>query len=208
MKGLGFVSIVAGLAVMSVFSSCSEEKTAKCTSSDAAIEAVMTRTSVREFTAQKVGKDTVEILLRAAMAAPTAWNSQPWAFVVLDDEALLDSLAVMSGNNVCDRAPLAIVACGDTAKMIDGDARAYWINDVSAASENILIAANALGLGAVWTGGYPDSGREAGIRKALNLPANLIPMSVLCIGYPAKKQKPQNKWKEENIYYNRFEPEK
>ncbi|WP_303633338.1 nitroreductase family protein, partial [uncultured Muribaculum sp.] len=99
-------------------------------------------------------------------------------------------------------APLAIIPCGDLDKALEGDGQAFWIQDVSAATENMLIAANALGVGAVWTAVYPDESRIDAVRKVLGMPASIMPLAVVPMGYPAGEHHPKDKWKPENIHYN------
>lgn len=173
-------------------------------SGNAALECIMTRTSIRAYDAErKIGKDTVEILLKAAMAAPTAVNKQPWAFVVVDDRAVMDSLmAACPYARMLESAPMAIVTCGDLSLAIEGEARDMWIQDVSAATENLLLAAHAVGLGAVWTGVYPIPERLEGVRKALGLPSNIVPLAVVPVGYPAGNATPKDKWMSEKVHYN------
>ena len=170
-----------------------------------AIETLMTRTSIRSFTDKTVSADTVEMLLRAGMAAPTAVNLQPWHFVVVNDRAKLDELG---GNGrqsqMWKESPLVIVVCGDMNKALDGPGRDFWIQDCSAATENILLAAHALGLGAVWTGCYPIEERVANVRQVLNLPENLIPLCAIVMGYPNEQPAPKDKWMPENVSYNGF----
>jgi len=142
-------------------------------------------------------------MLRATMAAPTAMNKQPWHFVVVDQRSVLDALSEANPYaKMIKKAPLAIVVCGDTEKMIEGGGRDFWIQDASAATENLLLAAHAMGLGAVWTGAYPAEDRCKAISKALSLPNNLIPLNMVVIGYPAEHPQPKDKFKEENISYN------
>ena len=173
--------------------------------SAAAIENIMTRCSVRQYTNQPVAKETVDTLLKAAMAAPTASNKQPWAFIVVDEQALKDSItAVLKYGHPIAKAPVAIVVCGDLQKSSEDINGGYWIQDCSAATENILLAAHAVGLGAVWCGVYPREERVANIRRILNLPDNLVPLNVIAIGYPSGKNSVKNKFKPENIHYNKF----
>lgn len=170
-----------------------------------AIETIMTRTSVRSFTGKAVSADTIELLLRAGMAAPTAVNLQPWHFVAVNDRAKLDELA---GNGrqskMLQEAPLAIVVCGDMEKAMEGPGHDFWIQDCSAATENILLAAHALGLGAVWTGCHPIEERVAMVRQVLNMPENLVPLCVIVMGYPNEQPAPKDKWKPKNVTYNMF----
>lgn len=174
--------------------------------SNEAIENIMTRTSVRQYdSARTISSDTVEILLRAAMSAPTAVNKQPWQFVVLDTREAIDSLTqYLPYAKMLEKAPLAIVPCGDLSLAIEGEGETYWIQDVSAATENLLLAAHALGLGAVWTGVYPIQERVAGVQKALMLPDSIIPLAVVPIGYPKGEQAPKDKWKPEKVHYNKY----
>lgn len=167
------------------------------------LDNIATRTSVRDYEARPVEKEKIEKMLRAAMAAPTAMNKQPWHFVVVDQRNVLDALA---GANpyakMLKKAPLAIVVCGNTDKMIEGGGRDFWIQDASAATENLLLAAHAMGLGAVWTGAYPSEERCISISKVLSLSDNLIPLNMIVVGYPAEHPQPKQKFKEENISYN------
>ena len=102
-------------------------------------------------------------------------------------------------------SPLAIVVCGDMNKALEGPAQAFWVQDCSAATENILLAAHALGLGAVWTGCYPMEERMANVSRVLNLPETVIPLCVIVMGYPSEQPEPKDKWKPENVTYNMFE---
>lgn len=169
----------------------------------AVLDNIATRTSIRDYEARTVEKEKIEKMLRAAMAAPTAMNKQPWHFVVVDQRNVLDALA---GANpyakMLKKAPLAIVVCGNTDKMIEGGGRDFWIQDASAATENLLLAAHAMGLGAVWTGAYPSEERCISISKVLSLSDNLIPLNMIVVGYPAEQPQPKQKFKEENVSYN------
>ena len=173
---------------------------------DNAIETIMTRTSIRSFTDRAVSADTVEMLLRAGMAAPTAVNLQPWHFVVVNDRAKIDELG---GNGrqsqMWHESPLVIVVCGNMEKAMEGVGQAFWVQDCSAATENILLAAHALGLGAVWTGCYPIEERVANISQVLGLPEHIVPLCAIAMGYPNENPQPKDKWKPENVSYNGFE---
>ncbi len=172
---------------------------------NSAIENIMTRTSIRKFKQQPVEAEKVETMLRAAMAAPTAVNRQPWHFVVVDDKAVLAKLAGQGrGGDMLRNAPLAIVVCGNTEKALEGDAQSFWIQDTSAATENLLLAAHALGLGAVWTGVYPIMQRAGHVQKVLGLPEYVIPLATVVIGYPDEQPAPKDKWKPENVSYNQY----
>ena len=168
----------------------------------AAINNIMTRTSIRKYTEEPVSKADIETMLRAGMAAPTAVNKQPWHFVAVIDKEKLAELAGRRG--MIKQAGVAIVVCGNMDKALQGPAQAFWIQDCSAATENILLAAHALGLGAVWTGCYPIEDRVAEVSKVLKLPETIVPLCVIAIGHPAEQPTPKDKWKPENVSYNEF----
>ena len=167
------------------------------------LSSIMTRTSIRKYTDQPVSKADIETLLRAGMAAPTAVNRQPWHFVAVTDKAKLKELAGSRGRMI-EQCAVAIVVCGNMDKAMQGKGQAYWIQDCSAATENILLAAHALGLGAVWTGVYPMDDRVANVSKAVKLPETIVPLCVIAIGHPAESPTPKDKWKPENVSYNEF----
>lgn len=171
----------------------------------AIVENIMTRTSIRQYTDLPISADTIEILLRAGMAAPTAVNKQPWHFVAVTDKDKLAQLATANPNaGMAAKAPLAIIVCGDMQKTLEGQGRAFWIQDCSAATENILLAAHALGLGGVWTGLYPNDERVAAVREILKAPEYIVPLCTIVLGHPAEQPEPKDKWKPENVSYNEF----
>lgn len=170
------------------------------------IEDIMTRTSVRSYSGKAVESEQLDTLLRAAMAAPTAGNKQPWRFVVIDSQDLLDSISSnFNSMKMATTASVAVVMCGDVTATFEGEGQDYWIEDVSAASENLLLAAHAIGLGAVWCGIYPMTERVNKFSAMLNLPENIIPMACICIGYPSGETTPKDKWKPEYIHYNSWQ---
>ena len=205
MKKLLLTMATALLALGACTTQNNEEKSeVKIDNGQAAIENIMTRTSIRQFKAQPVEQDKVDILLKAAMAAPSALNLQPWHFIVINNK---ETIALLSGKRPTN-APLMIAVCGDTDKTMlpDGSTKLpdFWVEDVSAATENLLLAAHALGLGAVWTGVYPAMDRTAEVANVLNCPQNIVPLAVVRVGYPDESPEPKNKYKEENISYNKF----
>ena len=164
---------------------------------------ILSRTSVRAYQDKAVEKDKVERLLRAGMAAPTAVNKQPWHFVVVADKKLLAAPGETNAQaDFAKDAPLAIVVCGDMTKAIEGAGREFWVQDCAAATENILLAAHAMGLGAVWTGAYPLEERSSEMSKVLKLPETMVPLSMIVIGYPKGETKAKNKWDAQKVSYN------
>lgn len=160
-----------------------------------AIQTIMTRPSVRSFLDKPVPEETVERLLRAAMAAPSAKNSRPWAFVLIRDRAELEKLgAALPNAKMTATAPLAVAICGVLDKTLPGEARDYWIQDCAAATENFLLAVHALGLGAVWTGVHPISERIAILKETLRLPDGVEPFCLIPFGWPAGPVDAKDKW--------------
>ena len=159
------------------------------------IQTIMTRTSVRAFLDRSVSDETIGQLLKAAMAAPSAKNSQPWAFIVIKNRELLEKLGASLPNaKMTATAPAAVVICGTLDKALPGEAREYWIQDAAAATENFLLAAHALGLGAVWTGVHPISGRIRILKDALKLPEDVEPFCLIPFGWPAAPAEVKDKW--------------
>lgn len=169
------------------------------------LENIHARTSIRSYLPREVEEEKVEQLLRAAMAAPTATNKQPWAFIVIKDRALLEELGnTLPYAKMTKDAPLAITVCGDLNKAIAGEGSEYWVQDASAATENLLLAAKSLDLGAVWTGVYPIKARVKEVQQILQLPRHIVPLNVIPIGYPAENPLPKDKWKPENVHVDRW----
>lgn len=172
--------------------------------SNETLDVIYTRRSVRSFTGEAVSKDDLIKLLRAGMSAPTAVNVQPWSFVVVTDRGTLDKLCdKLPHAKMLDKAGAAIVVCGipDKDKVYSKD---YWVMDCSTATENILLAAHALGLGSVWTAVYVNKDRVKAVREILNIPDNIIPLNVLPIGIPKDFGHPIDKFKEENIHWEKW----
>jgi len=170
------------------------------------LDCIMTRTSVRSYTSEKVDAETVEKLMKAAMAAPCSKNRQLWEFVVVDDRKVLDTLAAgLRYATMLTEAPLAIVVCEDTFYEENGEKvfNQCWQQNTSAATENILLAAHAMGLGAVWTAAY-DEERQTVVREALGITGSIMPLCVIALGWPDVQKAPKDKWKPEKVHYNRY----
>ncbi|MFA5350475.1 MAG: nitroreductase family protein [Candidatus Omnitrophota bacterium] len=169
-----------------------------------ALNIIYNRRSVRHFTGEKVSQDDLIAIAKAAMAAPTAVNMQPWSFIIVTDRGGLDALAkVLPYAKMLDKAGAAIIVCAIPEKALQGKTE-FAIIDSTCAGENILLAAEALGLGAVWTGVYPDKNRMDFVRKQLNIPESVIPLNVIPIGYPTSEDKPKDKFKRENMHWERW----
>ena len=168
------------------------------------LENIMTRSSVRKYTSQKVEQDKIDKLLRAGLAAPTAGNKQPWELMVITDRKVLDAIPpIIKGAHMTNKSQLAIAVLGCPAKALVPD---YWVQDCSAVTENILLAAHGMGLGAVWCGAFPEkgTGNVAGMSKLLNLPDGVLTLSIIVIGYPEGEAKIKDKWDASKIHYNTY----
>ena len=170
--------------------------------SQAVLDNIHSRKSVRSYTDQDVTPEQVETLLKAAMAAPSGMNAQPWRFVVVREQATKDKLAG-GFNKMIAKAPVVIVVCGKTTAKLGGENK-NWTADCAAATENLLLAAEAIGLGAVWTACYPYDDRMNPAIEALGLPKDIKPYCIVPVGYPTGKDKPKDKWKPENIHYDKW----
>ena len=165
-----------------------------------AMKAILSRRSIRKYTPEPVDESILHDLVEAAMNAPSSANSQPWHFVVITDRKILDEIPKFHQySSMIKEAPLAVVVCGDTLLS-----RGAWVQDCSAATENLLIAANAKGLGAVWLGVYPIDERIAGIRKLLGLPENIMPLSIIVVGHPGETKPPANRFNAERVHRNKW----
>ncbi len=166
------------------------------------METILTRRSIRKYTAQPVSDDLVTELLRAAMAAPSAGNQQPWQFVVVRDRATLEVVSTANPYGGMARdAQLAVIVCGDLERE---ERPGFWVQDCAAATENLLIAAHDAGLGAVWCGTYPREERMQPIAVALGLPEQVIPFAVVPIGYPAEHPAPADRYDPGRVHFNRW----
>ncbi|MDD2530103.1 MAG: nitroreductase family protein [Bacteroidales bacterium] len=173
--------------------------------SEKVMENILNRKSVRKYTNKEVKKEHLEQLLRAGMAAPSARNFQPWLFFVIDEREILDNLAKQLPNaKMLMEAKAAIIVCGNMQKAGEGEGREFWVQDCSAATQNILLAAESMGLGAVWTGAYPRKEIVNTIQTELKLPEH-IPLNVIPIGWQTGQEKPKQKFTEENIRWNKWE---
>lgn len=168
-----------------------------------AIEAILSRRSCRKYTAQPVEQEIVEQLLRAGMASPTACNQRPWHFVTVDDRETLSAISdIQAYSPMLKTAPVAIVVCSDGGD--DAMGGPYWPQDCAAATQNMLITAHALGLGAVWLGIYPDDARVTGLRELLGLPENITPFCVIAVGHPARAVRPIDRYEPERVHQNKW----
>jgi len=166
------------------------------------MEAILSRRSIRRYTGEPVPEELIKELLEAAMSAPSASNQQPWQFVIIDDRRILDEIPKFHPYaHMLKEASWAIAVCGDLDLV---SMNGYWIQDCSAATQNILIAAHARGLGAVWLGVYPREERVKTVQKLLGLPEHVIPLCFISVGYPAESKPPSNRYNESRVHHNQW----
>ncbi len=164
------------------------------------IEGILTRRSIRKYTSEDVDEETVTKILKAAMAAPSAGNQQPWEFVVIRERSIIDEIPKFQPySKMLAEAPLAIVICGDVTRQRH---KGYWVQDCSAATQNLLLAVHALGLGAVWLAFYPVEERYKPLQTLLGLPEHIIPLSTVSIGHPAEAKPPADRFDAARIHNN------
>ncbi|MEJ8779383.1 MULTISPECIES: nitroreductase family protein [Butyricimonas] len=196
-----YLLLVVVLAIVILKTSCmgdqkQDETTLK---SKAVLENIAERKSVRKYLNKSVEEDKIDAMVKAGMAAPSGMDRRPWEFVVVTDREALDSMAAkLPYAKMLTNAPLAIVVCGDTTRS------SYWYLDCSAATQNVLLAAEALGLGAVWTAAYPYEDRIDVVRQNTGLPENIVPLCVIPIGYPDGPQKAKDKFDPQRVHRNKY----
>ena len=163
-------------------------------------DVLQSRRSIRKYTEEPVLKEEIDLLMHAAMSGPSACNKTPWEFYVVTDEAVLEKLRNASRYSKI-YAPLAIVVCGSLSRALPSQLAPYWIQDCSAATVNILLAATDRGLGTVWCGIHPQKRAEERVREALGLTEKQIPLNIIYVGHPDQVQEPRDQYKETYIHY-------
>ena len=166
-----------------------------------AYENLLQRRSIRKFQDQPVPQDLLDKILKAAMYAPTARSSQPWEFVIVDEKDLLEKISGFTPSVfMAKEAPVGILVCGDLEK----DYKGFWAQDCAAATQNILLAAHALGLGGVWTGVYPKEDLIPLYRSMFHLPDHIMPMAFLPLGYPDQEMPQPQRMDTDRIHKNQW----
>lgn len=196
-----YLLLVVVLAIVILKTSCmgDQKQDETALKSKAVLENIAERKSVRKYLNKSVEEDKIDAIVKAGMAAPSGMDRRPWEFVVVTDREALDSMAAkLPYAKMLTNAPLAIVVCGDTTRS------SYWYLDCSAATQNVLLAAEALGLGAVWTAAYPYEDRIDVVRQNTGLPENIVPLCVIPIGYPDGPQKAKDKFDLQRVHRNKY----
>lgn len=166
------------------------------------IEAILSRRSIRKYNNKLIPETLIKELLRVGMSAPSAGNEQPWHFIVINDTKILNNIPSFHPHSqMLKESTVAIVVCLDTKLETHNG---MGVQDCSAATENILIAINAKGLGGVWLGIYPREERIIGMKKLLNVPKHVVPFSLIPIGYPAEHKRQEDRYIDSRVHYNKW----
>lgn len=170
-------------------------------------EIIYSRRSIRSYTDEKVPEELLIEVVKAGTSAPTAANCQPWEFIIINDEGILQDLrrsCVFARYN----APAAVVVCGNLQLAFKGKGKEFWVQDCSAAIENMLISALGYDLGTVWIGIYPIEAHVNTIRKILDIPEYAVPLGIVYIGYPAETKEPRTRYNEKRVYWQKYDPKR
>lgn len=193
---------LATLSILLATLSCTNRESAMEKLENETLTTIHARSSVRSYSDKPVSTATLETLVKAAMAAPTGKDRRPWHFIIITDRPTLDTLAAkLPYAKMLTDAPAAIVVCGSDDEKTGSP---YWWLDCSAASQNLLLAAQSLGLGAVWTTTYPYPERMEPVSSILDLPSEIHPLNVIPVGYPSKDSKPKDKFDPSRIHRNKW----
>lgn len=166
------------------------------------IDFILNRRSIRKYSDKKIENSVVLEIIKAGMYAPSAVNKQPWHFILIDDRSLLEAIIKMHPNaGMLSSAPAAILVCGDENRQHD---KGYWIADCGAATQNILLAAHALGLGTCWIGLYPREQRMAAIKEMFNLPGHIQAFALVALGHPSEQKPRPERFDPSRIYHNNW----
>lgn len=168
------------------------------------MKAIFERRSIRKYLNRQIPKESIKEILRAGLSAPSAGNAQPWQFIVLEEKSIMHQIPeIQPSSQMLKQASHAIVVCGDMT-LKNKFVGELWIQDCSAATENMLIMAQDLGLGAVWLGVYPMKEIVEGIKQLLGLPDHIIPFSIVSLGYPAEKKDASDRCNEARVHWNQW----
>lgn len=167
------------------------------------IRNIMGRRSIRKYQDRPVDRETLDTILKAGAAAPSASNRQPWEFIVITSREMREKLAQAHPYaRMLLQAPVCIIVCGNRERFYpEKELQDYWSQDCSAVTENILVAAQSLGLGTCWCGVYPRKERVQAVSGLLSLPDGIIPLNLIALGYPDEDPPVKDKWRAERVHW-------
>ena len=164
------------------------------------MDPVLSRRNIRKYTDQPVTKQQLQTILRAAMVAPSADDERPWHFIIIEDKHLLEQVSkIFPRAHIVNRVPLAILVCGDQKLQ---KVKGFWPQDCAAATQNILIEAQQLGLGTVWMGIYPLAGRVESFRRLFKIPEHVVPFALVPVGHPAEQREAVQRYDESRVHHD------
>ena len=207
--------VILMLAAALTVTACCNKQEAAPDPAEVVMQNILSRKSVRSYNGDTIPAAVMENILKAAQAAPTGMDVRPWSFVVLTDKSQYET--VFAGNFNMKKfmeSGAVVVVCADTTVTRpprdnpDGPAvttpNQIWRDDMGACTENLLLAAHAMGLGGVWLGTWPEMDRVEGQRSLFGLPDTIIPHSILALGWPDGTTQPKDKWNPERVHYGRW----
>ncbi|NVN93048.1 MAG: nitroreductase family protein [Desulfuromonadales bacterium] len=196
------IRILAWLLISLSFAAQVQAKGPELTKDTFAV--IHSRKSVRSFTGAPISRENLEKIVRAGMAAPTAVNKQPWSFVVVTEKKTINTLAAgLPTARGIEKAGAVIIVCAEPEKA-HMQSKDLAVVDASLASENILLATEALGLGGHWTASFPYEDKMKHVRAVLGIPANIIPLNVILVGVPTGEDKPKDKYQKDKIHWGKW----
>ena len=216
MRKIMTLALCLAAGVASLVSCGNSSKVTANSTDNEAIRNILSRKSVRSFTDQEITEEQMNVMLRAAMAAPSGRDIRPWSFVILRDREQYAGIFGDKNFNmrIYMKSAAVVVICADTTVVMkarkDPDTsmsiqpNGTWRDDMGACTENFLLAAESLGLGAVWTACYPYPDRYLPVKKALGLPEEVVPYCVVAVGWPDTQYEPKDKWDPERIHYGKW----
>ena len=169
------------------------------------INSIMNRRSIRRYKGTPIDRQTIETLLKAGMAAPSASNCQPWKVVVVTNRETRGRLVQAHPQEQLLEAPVCIIVCGNSQRFYSNpELKDFWVQDCSAVTENILVAAQSLGLSTCWCGVFPRKARVEGVSEVLGLPDGVVPLNLIALGHPDESPPVKDKWRPERVHWERW----
>ncbi len=166
------------------------------------MKVILGRRSIRKFTGESITDEDITKILEAAMAAPSACNQQPWHFIVVRNKKTHEKIMkIQPYTKMLEKASIAVIVCADPDLQT---CPGFWVQDVSASTENLLLAVEAMGYGATWCGIYPNDDRVWELKELLGLPKQVISLNVIAIGVPDEKKPPSNRYNEDRVHYEKW----